>query len=84
MFNFPIILFKLSSLFVNKYYYSASSFTLTFHGRLLLSPLIPCNVKFAQLAFIEGAAFEERVHRAGRVFTALPFDDAACGASFMF
>jgi hypothetical protein len=43
--------------FVHKYHYSIFMiflFTLTFHGRVPVSPLIPYNSKFAQRGFIGG------------------------------
>jgi hypothetical protein len=46
-----------------------SLFTLTFHGRVPVSPLIPYNIKFVQRGFTERAAFEERIPRVGREFT---------------
>jgi hypothetical protein len=42
-------------------------FTLAFHGRVPVTPLIPYNVKFIQRGFTERAAFDERIPRAGRV-----------------
>jgi hypothetical protein len=44
-------------------------FSFTFHGRVSVTPLIPCNIKFVQRGFIERAAFEERISRVGREFT---------------
>jgi hypothetical protein len=43
-------------------------FTLTFHGRVPVSPLIPYSTKFIQRGFTERAGFEERIPRAGRGF----------------
>jgi hypothetical protein len=74
MLNFPAILFILLSLFINKYHNSIfmiSLFTLLFHGRVPVSPLIPYNIKFVQRGFTERAVFEERIPRVGRGFAIL-------------
>jgi hypothetical protein len=44
-------------------------FSFTFHGRVPVTPLIPCNIKFIQSGFVERAAFEKRISRVGRAFT---------------
>jgi hypothetical protein len=36
-------------------------FTLTFHGRVPVSPLFPYNTNFVQRRFTERAAFEKRI-----------------------
>jgi hypothetical protein len=63
----------LQSLFINKYHYITfiifCLFTLTFHGRFPVSPLIPYNIKFVQRGFTERAAFEEHTPRVGLGFS---------------
>jgi hypothetical protein len=67
MFNFSMILYYVTQL-VQKYNYNIfmifTLFTLTLHGRLPVSPLIPCSIKFAQRGFPEFSAFVERIPRA--------------------
>jgi hypothetical protein len=71
-----MVLMKLDSMLIFKYHYSIlvymvfCSFTLTFNGRVPVSPLIPYNIKLVQRGFTERAAFEERIPHIGREFTA--------------
>jgi hypothetical protein len=59
-------------------------FTLTFHSRVPVSPLIPFNIKFIQRGFTERAAFEERIPRVGRGFTVLQLLSVSRGCALLY